>query len=89
MPTRTVTLAANTVSTVTVAGEWAAVGVYVPDAAAAMVHVSLTATAPTPWANDTYAVPGGARRELPFGKTTGSTIKLISTGTPLVEVEFA
>jgi hypothetical protein len=89
MPTRTVTLAANTVNTVTVPGEWQAVGVLVPDSAAATVHASVTGTDPTPWGNDTFAIPGGARRSISFGNSTGNAVKLISTGTPQVEVEFA
>jgi hypothetical protein len=89
MPTRSVTLTANEVTTVTIPGDWQAVAVFVPDAAGATVHVSVTDTDPTPYGDDTFAVPGGARRTIAFGGSTGRAVRLISTGGPQVEVEFA
>jgi hypothetical protein len=89
MTTRTVSLTANVVSTVTVAGEFNAVGVFHTGNDTNPVHARLGGTDPVAWADDTYMVPSGARRQLSWSKVTGNTIKLISLGPVRVEVEFA
>lgn len=89
MPVRTVTLTAGVARTVDLTAETQSVAVYNLGATSDVVTASLGAIAPVPGADDTYAVPPGARRELNWGRVTGNQVRLSSPGAAKVEVEWA
>ena len=89
MAVRTRTLTANTVLKLTVSpGEWNHVGVF-NRSTTDTVYATINGADPVADGNDVFCVPPGSRRELHYGNTTGNDVRLISGGTPKVEVEWA
>lgn len=89
MPVRTLTLAASTVARASAdPGGWNHVAVY-NVTGTANVYVTLNGVDPVPGANDVYLVPPGARRELHYTTRTGNDVRLVSSASASVEVEFA
>jgi hypothetical protein len=87
MPVRTLTLTANTVATITMPGEWQGVAVF-NRATSGDVYATTNGVDPVADADDVFAIPPGARRELNWSGYTGDELRLIAPGANLVEVEF-
>lgn len=88
MPVRTSTLTANTPMALSMAGEWNDTAVF-NRSAADYVYATINGVNPVADANDVYAIPPGARRQLRYGNRTGNEVRLISPGAAKVEVEWA
>lgn len=89
------TLVTNTVATVSLDQPYGLITVVNP-AGTAAIYFTLDGTAPTVLGDNCYCVPGGSYRMVPGitsiaqkadGTVTGSTVKLIATGTPIFTVE--
>jgi hypothetical protein len=88
MPVRTLTLTPNTIATVTVPGEWQAVAVFNRATSGDVYAATTTGVDPAAGADDVFAIPPGARRELNWAGYTGDELRLVAPGANLVEVEF-
>jgi hypothetical protein len=87
MPVKTYTLVAATPKTIGLDNEAQEVAV-LNLSAGDWVWVTLNGVDPVADADDVYSVPPGARRVVPWGRTTGSEIRARSTGAAKIEVEW-
>lgn len=81
------TLTASTVDTVTCSGDWP--GVEVLNEGTVGIYVTVNDVAPTVGGAGTWYVPPSSARVLPAGDQSGTTVRLISTGTPKYSVSEA
>lgn len=87
MGVKTLTLVANAPTVVALGTETDSVAVY-NRSTVDNVYVTLANTNPVADADGVYFVPPGARRQIYRGKLTGSEVRVISSGTPKIEVEW-
>jgi len=87
MGVKTLTLVANAPTVVALGTETDSVAVY-NRSTVDNVYVTLGATGPVPDADGVYFVPPGARRQIYRGRSTGHEVRVVSSGTPKIEVEW-